>query len=40
MQLKRHSDKFSEKIDKNILDSMVAERFCDLLFDEKEIRNQ
>lgn len=40
MQLKRHSDKFSEKIDKNILDRMVAERFCDLLFDEKEIRNQ
>jgi len=40
MQLKEHSDKFSEKIDKNILDKMVAERFCDLLFDKKEVRNQ
>ena len=39
MQLKRHSDKFSEKIDRNILDGMVAERFCDLLFDQKEINN-
>jgi len=38
MQLKRHADKFVDKIDQEILDRMVAGRFCNLLFDKKEIR--
>jgi len=38
MQLKRHADKFADKIDQEILDRMVSGRFCNLLFDKKEIR--
>jgi len=38
MQAMQHAAKFDHKINTTLLEKMISERFCDLLFDEKEVK--